>query len=177
MATCAVPPPVVHKQRLSDCDKCKRCLSWASAFTAATTTTESDNGLELATAFLPVCTTNLTANDMVKCRTLAGAIAFSYNGNLAKRAGALCFRLGDCAGEAATSKCSVTEGKQLDLCTAEGWKDATALTLPAAGEDVKGACVGAASRFVLHFVLHPGQLEGRCGWHLKLCAACCPWCS
>lgn len=147
MAVCAVPPPVVQEQRLSDCDKCKRCLSWAATFTAAPATTGSDIGLALATKFLPVCTTNLTANDMVKCKTLAEAIAFSYNGNLAKRAGALCFRLGDCAGEAATSKCNVTEGKQLDLCTAEGWKDPTdpiALTLPDGGE---GACVcGAGSR-------------------------------
>jgi hypothetical protein len=143
MATCAVPPPVVREQRLSDCDKCKRCLAWATVFTADPDNTVINNGLTLATAFLPVCTTNLTANDVVKCKNLAGAIAFSYNGNLAKRAGALCSRLGDCGGEAATSKCNVTEGKQLDLCTAEGWKEPTdpiALVLPDGGEGVKGAC-------------------------------------
>jgi hypothetical protein len=95
----------------------------------------SNNSLGLAsTVFMPNCLGNLTANDMLLCKNVAASIAFSYNGNLAKRAGALCSRLGQCVGDAVTAKCNVTTDQGLDLCTQEGWVLGTAVAVADGGE-------------------------------------------
>jgi hypothetical protein len=92
--------------------------------------------MDLATSFLGRCTSNFTANDAVKCRNIAGAIAFSFSGNLAKRAGALCHHLGNCTGGAATSSCNVTANAGLDLCSKEGHVGGAVVAgLPAEGEE------------------------------------------
>lgn len=128
MSVCvAKPPPVVAEPILAPCDRCKRCLSWVSSWqTAQATAMGNNDSLSLATVFLNQCTTNFTKTsaapdgDAVRCRNIAGAIAFSFNGNLAKRAGALCYHLGDCAGEATAASCNVTSGARLDLCSVDG---------------------------------------------------------
>lgn len=134
-----IPKPAVAAAEvpLADCPRCQRCISWVKAWARS----DTNVSLRLATEFYSQCTTNFTANDVVKCKGVAGAIAFSYNGNLAKRAGAVCAQLGDCVGDAATSKCNVTATKGLDLCTAEGNAGGTSLDLPSAGASgLEGEC-------------------------------------
>lgn len=144
MSVCvARPPAIVPEPPLSNCDNCKRCISWVGAWQATGTIDAlitRDNSMALATAFLQRCTTNFTANDAVRCRGIAGAIAFSFNGNLAKRAGALCHHLGNCTGAAATSSCNVTADAPLDLCSKEGYVGGAVVAgLAAAGQETCSA--------------------------------------
>jgi hypothetical protein len=128
------PPTAPVQEVLSACDTCKRCIGWVRDWQAGAGSVSSTNdSLTLATRFMAQCTSNFTADDVAKCRGIAGSIAFSFNGNLAKRAGALCARLGNCTGDAATSKCNITATAGLDLCTTDGDAESGILTLPTAG--------------------------------------------
>lgn len=93
----------------------------------------NNNSLKLARDFLANCTSTLTANDGVRCRAISGEIAFSYKGNLARRAGALCARLGNCVGEAALASCNVSGTARLDLCTQQGYVGGQSITLATGG--------------------------------------------
>lgn len=93
----------------------------------------ANSNLKLASDFLANCTSTLTANDVVRCRAISGAIAFSYKGNLARRAGALCSRLGDCVGEAAAASCNVSGTARLDLCTQQGYVGGQNITVTNGG--------------------------------------------
>ncbi len=120
-----VTPPAADNR--TDCQKCTDCIGVVTNLVVSNAVGSNDS-LSLASAFLPQCTGNLTANDVLLCKNIAASIAFSYNGNLAKRAGALCSRLGQCAGDAlSASKCNITANKGLDLCTQEGYQLGTAL--------------------------------------------------
>lgn len=134
LATCQAIPVVsaAPVDTRTDCEKCSDCVrivqDWAT--TNAVSTNES---LVIANRFVQRCTTNFTAGDVLKCKYLAGAVAFSYNGNLAKRAGAICSRLGNCSATAALATCNVTGVARLDMCTQEGYAGGSALPLPTAG--------------------------------------------
>ena len=139
LATCqAIPaaPTAPAFDTRSDCQKCQDCIAvvkdWA-AVSAVQTAASSNNSLQLASLFMPKCTGNLTTNDILKCKGISGAISMSYNGNLGKRAGALCAYLGSCAGDAATDKCNVTSTARLDLCTLGGGAGGQTLPLPTTG--------------------------------------------
>jgi hypothetical protein len=140
LPTCMAPPTAPVQEVLSPCNTCKRCIGWVRDWQAGAGVSGTNDSLTLATRFMAQCTSNFTSNDVAKCRGIAGSVAFSFNGNLAKRAGALCARLGDCTGDAATSKCNVTDTAGLDLCTANGDAESDGLTLPTAG---KGAAYNA----------------------------------
>lgn len=117
----------------TDCKKCQDCLAVVKDL-VVTPALGYNNSLYLASTFVQNCVGNLTANDVLLCKNVAASIAFSYNGNLAKRAGALCSRLGQCVGDAVTAKCNVTTGLGLDLCTQEGYVSGTAIAVANAGE-------------------------------------------
>jgi hypothetical protein len=135
LATCKpIPPPPAAPaaDTRSDCQKCKDCLGAVNPWIASRAVGVID-GFALATAFAANCTDSLTANDVFKCRGITSAIAYSLNGNLAKRAGAICMRLGNCSAEAASASCNVTATARLDLCTQEGNVGGTALYPTPAG--------------------------------------------
>jgi hypothetical protein len=115
----------------------------------------NNKSLDLASKFFKNCVGNLTANDMLLCKNVAASIAFSYNGNLAKRAGALCSRLGQCAGDAVTAKCNVTTDKGLDLCTQEGWVLGSVIPVADGGEWLSLACQDSAHAGLTHMRSKP----------------------
>jgi hypothetical protein len=117
----------------SDCQKCQDCLAVVQERVVIPAVNSNDS-LSLASDFVTQCLKNLTTNDVLLCKKIQASIALSYHGNLAKRAGALCSRLGQCVEDAVTSKCNVTTGKGLDLCTQEGYQLGTSIALADGGE-------------------------------------------
>jgi hypothetical protein len=94
----------------------------------------STNAIDISSRFLAACTSRFTKGDTLLCREISSAIAFSYQGNLGKRAGALCSRLGNCTDDLLTagSTCTLVASTQLsgrlDLCTREGVTGATGVS-------------------------------------------------
>lgn len=117
------------------CTTCKKCLAVVNQLVVIPDVSIGIEGSVLASSFLPKCTGNLTNNDVVLCKKVAAAIAGSYNGNLGKRAGALCSLLGQCVGPATSAAlCNITTDKPLDLCTQEGYQ----LGTPVKGTTTEG---------------------------------------
>jgi hypothetical protein len=137
------PAPV-----LSSCDKCKQCITALQPFVAAAASTNDSQ--VLSAGFMQFCTTNLTAS-VLACKPVSDAIAYSLNGVLAKRAGALCSRLQQCADELLlpTTKCNITGATTsgpLNLCSAEGVGAAVA---PAAPGELPMLCQQSNSMLLL----------------------------
>lgn len=130
--TCRPRPPPVARDTRTPCQRCGDCLTGLQSAVAST----NNVSYELAESFYTLCMTNLTTEDTLSCKRVASAISFSRAGSLAKRAGALCSRLGLCSEEllATSSTCNMTvaTGKagRLSLCTNEGVGN---YTVPVAG--------------------------------------------
>lgn len=118
LSTCQIPAviaPVVYK---TPCQKCSECLNMVAAYVADTATDPA----VLAARFITNCTKNYTDDDELMCKQTSDAVM--YNIRLAKRAGALCSRLGACSSDlAADSSCNMTVGTKagrLNLCEKAG---------------------------------------------------------
>ncbi|KAF6251912.1 hypothetical protein COO60DRAFT_1674268 [Scenedesmus sp. NREL 46B-D3] len=109
------PPPV-----LSSCDRCKQCITAMQPFVTATST----DAQALASSFMQFCTTNMTSS-VLACKPVSDAIAYSKDGILAKRAGAVCSRLQQCTDDLLlpTARCNLTGATAsgpLNLCSTQG---------------------------------------------------------
>jgi hypothetical protein len=105
--------------------------------TAAT----GNNAQVLAANFMEYCTANMTAS-VLACKPVADAIAYSLNGVLAKRAGALCNRLQQCTDDLLlpTARCNLTgssESGALNLCSTQGVGVSAPVTPPG---ELRTAC-------------------------------------
>jgi hypothetical protein len=121
------PPPT-----LTQCERCSRCLTAAGAFVSSTFNSSTATSTKLGSDFYTWCSGR--GYPLASCVSLQAAIAGSYMGNLARRAGALCQRLQDCpAAVAADSSCGLSMAAaassgnatrpvtgRLDLCSVEG---------------------------------------------------------
>ncbi|KAF6254423.1 hypothetical protein COO60DRAFT_1665172 [Scenedesmus sp. NREL 46B-D3] len=135
LSTCkarpAPPPPPAPVAVVSPCKRCESCLKEVQGLSAAQGVAASTDAVTISGRFLAACTSSFARGDTLLCREVSSAIAFSYQGNLAKRAGALCKRLGNCTDDltAAGSTCTLAASTQLsgrlDLCTREGVAGAT----------------------------------------------------
>jgi hypothetical protein len=97
--TCVAKPPPIDTT-IPPCTRCGLCLNnvRASVEIAALNTTIAP--AELASNFYTACS---TANySLTACASVQAAITSSYKGNLARRAGALCLRLGECSSRLTT---------------------------------------------------------------------------
>lgn len=137
----AVPAaaPAAPAVVLSPCEACTQCIKGLQGFVSDQGSSR-DGGVQ-ATAFLSKCVSTFKPGDPLGCRNISTAISYSLDGNLAKRAGALCAKLGNCSadvleGGAARSSCSITiPGVSIgrpDLCAAEGVTGGS-MRLPVAG--------------------------------------------
>lgn len=119
------PPPVI-----TPCERCSRCLTAARTLVSSTFNS-SATPATLASSFYTWCSAQGYA--LASCRSLQTAITSSFKGNLARRAGALCQRLDECAASVASdATCALavnTAGLTnntarvsgaLDSCTVEG---------------------------------------------------------
>lgn len=114
------PPPVV-----APCQRCSHCLSAARLLVSTTFNASTATPTKLSTDFYNWCSGRGYA--LASCRAVQTAITSSMNGNLARRAGALCQRLEDCPADAscalsvagAGNKTAAVSGR-LDTCTLEG---------------------------------------------------------
>jgi hypothetical protein len=119
------PPPVV-----TPCERCGRCLTAARSLVSSTFNS-SATPTTLASSFYTWCSGQGYA--LASCRSIQTAITSSYKGNLARRAGALCQRLEECASTvAADATCGLAVNfagpgnntarvsGSLDSCTVEG---------------------------------------------------------
>lgn len=137
LATCQPVPaapaaPVVDTR--TDCEKCRACIAVVSEkVTAAANAQQINDSVSLASTFMQQCMTNFTVGNVFLCKGISNAIATSYRGNLAKRAGALCTRLGQCSGDAATAKCNISDSARLDLCAQDGLVGGASIVVPTAG--------------------------------------------
>jgi hypothetical protein len=98
-STCIAKPPPVDAT-IPPCTRCGLCLNniRASVEIAALNTTIAP--AELASNFYTACS---AANySLTACASVQAAITSSYKGNLARRAGALCLRLGECSSSLTT---------------------------------------------------------------------------
>jgi hypothetical protein len=121
-----VPPPAE-----SPCQRCISCLTSAQGMVAAAVAAATASSTSLGDAFYTWCSGRGYA--LSSCRDVKAAVAASYGGNLARRAGALCTRLGaeagcsavaddaTCAPSLASFSANATTLKgALDACTLEG---------------------------------------------------------
>jgi hypothetical protein len=118
------PPPVV-----TPCERCSRCLAAARLLVASTFNASTATPTTLSTDFYSWCSGRGYA--LASCRAVQTAITSSMKGNLARRAGALCQRLEDCAASVALdASCALSVAGvgnntapvagRLDMCTVEG---------------------------------------------------------
>jgi hypothetical protein len=99
------PPPVI-----TPCARCSACITAIKGVVDAANATFSQSSSTLAANFYTWCSAQNTYA-LTSCRTVQTSIAGSYNGNLARRAGALCMRLGECSSSvAADTTCRITVG-------------------------------------------------------------------
>ena len=129
------PPPVV----LSPCEACRQCITGIQSFVAPLRF--SSDAAAQSAAFVSRCTSSFMPGDILGCRAIGQSIAYSLDGNLAKRAGALCSRLGNCTAllqSSNPSSCSMSlPGLAIgtvSLCTAQGITTGTMITPAASGE-------------------------------------------
>lgn len=102
--TCVAKPAPVDTT-IPPCTRCGLCLKnvRASVEIAALNTTAAPG--ELANNFYAACSSaNYT---LAACTSVATAIASSFKGNLARRAGALCLRMGECTSSLSTDSTCV----------------------------------------------------------------------
>lgn len=131
------PAPV-----LSPCDRCSACLTGARSLVSATAVATNATAAGVAESFYSWCSARGYA--LASCRMVQSAVAASLKGNLGRRAGALCNRLGECAASiAADTTCqpavaavgangTVVRGS-LDTCTVEGVSGGSQVTGTASG--------------------------------------------
>jgi hypothetical protein len=137
LSTCqALPvaaPPAPTAPVLSPCESCSQCIKGLQGFV----TDVSRDAATAAAAFLVRCLTSFRPGDVLACRDISSAIAYSLDGNLAKRPAALCARLGNCSAEvlSTSTSCSITMPNlpvgRPDTCSVEGITGGTTLTLAA----------------------------------------------
>jgi hypothetical protein len=106
------PPPVV-----TPCERCSSCIAAIKGVVDAANASTSQPASTLAANFYGWCSAqNVYA--LTSCRAVQTSISSSFNGNLARRAGALCTRLGECASNlAADSACRITTASDVTLAT------------------------------------------------------------
>jgi hypothetical protein len=100
------PPPLV----VTPCERCSSCITAIKGVVDAANASASQPAATLAADFYAWCSAQ-NAYALTSCRAVQTSISSSFNGNLARRAGALCMRLGECASSvAADSACKITTG-------------------------------------------------------------------
>jgi hypothetical protein len=128
---CCIPKPP-PPPTLTQCERCSRCLTAAGTFVSSTFNSSTATSAKLGSDFYTWCSRQ--GYPLASCLSLQTAIAGSYMGNLARRAGALCQRLQDCpAAVAADAGCGLSMAAagssgnatrlvtgRLDLCSVEG---------------------------------------------------------
>lgn len=143
LSTCqpkpAPPPPPSPAVVLTPCQTCQQCIISMQDF--VTKQRFSKDAAAQAAAFVSSCTTSFLPGNVLRCREIGQAIAFSLEGNLAKRAGALCARLNSCTQQllsAPAGSCSISLPDQaigpVDLCTVEGVAGSSTITPSSSGE-------------------------------------------
>ena len=128
------PPPAV-----TSCARCASCITAIKGAVDAANASSSASSSTLAASFYEWCSAQNTYA-LTSCRTVQSSISSSYNGSLAKRAGALCTRLGECSSSlAADSACRITTGGNAanaataaDATNATGGGNATSVASAAA---------------------------------------------
>jgi hypothetical protein len=127
------PAPVV----LSPCESCRQCVATMQSFVGPLRF--SVDTATNAPSFVSKCVSTYIPGDVINCRAIGDAISYSLDGNLAKRAGALCARMGNCTAllQGSISSCSLDlPGLPLgllDLCTVEGINTGSMITPAASG--------------------------------------------
>jgi hypothetical protein len=158
------PPPVV-----TPCERCSSCITAIRGVVDAANASSNQPAATLAANFYIWCSAqNVYA--LTSCRAVQTSISSSFNGNLARRGGALCTRLGECAsslasdaacrittasnatsatggnatlaagGNATAAGGSVSMTGQLDVCTVEGLST---------GSQVQGTFIGTGRPVVI----------------------------
>jgi hypothetical protein len=114
------PPPVV-----TPCERCSSCITAIRGVVDAANASTSQPAATLAANFYSWCSAqNVYA--LTSCRAVQTSISSSFNGNLARRAGALCTRLGECASSlAADSTCRITTASNATSATGGNATSAT----------------------------------------------------
>jgi hypothetical protein len=111
-------------------------------------------------SFVSKCVASYMPGNVIGCRAIGEAISYSRDGNLAKRAGALCARMGNCTAllQGSISSCSLDlPGLPLgllDLCTVEGVSTGFMITPAASGR------VDFGNRQSVHLLPHQGSSSG-----------------
>lgn len=132
-------PPVVVVQR-TPCEMCQKCITDVQAFVTAARANINDTADTLAAKLEAECLANYTSKDVVLCNEIKKAITYSKDGNVAKRAGLLCSKLGSCP---ASLGCNLAANKfatsillngSLSLCSVEGVSGGSLITNISTGE-------------------------------------------
>lgn len=135
----AKPPP---PPQVTPCERCGMCIGAIRQSAEAAALNSTIEPANLGQRFYASCSSSNYS--LTACREVQAAIASSYAGNLARRAGALCARLGECASSLSTdatctlsttataaaaapaqatadeATAAVTVRGTLDVCTIEG---------------------------------------------------------
>lgn len=134
----APPSPLPPPEVLSPCEACRRCINAMQSFVAPLRTS-SDASAQSA-AFVSRCSNSFMPGNILECRAIGDDIAYSLDGNVAKRAGALCARLGNCTAllqSANPSSCSISlpglPMGAVSRCSAEGVSTGFFPVQPASG--------------------------------------------
>lgn len=103
-ACVAKPPP---RTEVPPCTRCGDCINAVRASVEAAALNSSAQSAALEDAFYAACSKAQYA--LAACRNVSVMIAASPSGNLARRAGALCARLGECSAALSTdASCAIT---------------------------------------------------------------------
>lgn len=103
------PPPPPPPEVLTPCESCRRCIVAMQSFVAPLRT--STDASAQSAAFVSMCLSTFMPGNILDCRAIGESIAYSLDGNLAKRAGALCARMGNCTAllqSSNPSSCSIS---------------------------------------------------------------------
>lgn len=125
----AIPPPPTAAPVVAPptrCEICQACVTSVQPLVKSlyANTNQNNDPFYVASTFEVNCTA--LGRSPTDCALIKQDIAYSRKGNLGKRAGMLCTRLGDCPADLGTCPITVTGPggtdltAQLDVCTNEG---------------------------------------------------------
>jgi hypothetical protein len=125
--TCtAIPPP---PPPMTACEKCTKCIDEVQGTVVGLS---SATAAEITHSVFSWCASSGRSGGL--CSTLQSAVSHSYHGNLGRRAGAICSRLGECSDEViADASCAVSitgsilAAAAVDSCSVQGIVGGSAL--------------------------------------------------
>lgn len=107
---CIAKPP--SRADLPPCTRCGECISALRPAAEAAALNTSARGAALSEAFYAAC--SKAQYSLTACKEVGALIAAGSSGNLARRTGALCARLGECpAALAADASCTISTNSTL----------------------------------------------------------------